>query len=326
MLTPLLPRRRPRPAPAEPPAAVGCPCGRTLTVLRQDRHQVLPCPACGRPVFVLPRSPLPPVEAAAPSPAPARPAPAGPRWRFWIRPLAAAAATLALIAVALAALWPLVSRQAGPAAAPAAATDPALDYQIFEGRRALNEGAFQVASRLLGDARARAELPRSRLPTDQRRQLVRWHRQAALLAELLTEPLADVVTHAQQLPEREWRELFPVRYRLRGVVFDCTVRRDAAGQVATDWEESAGGRPVRIAFGGLTLLQRLPLQEPQRLLFGARLAEVRQGEAGWLVEFDPDSGVLLTEPGVFTGTPLPPDPEVVAVMKRQESWLDWELP
>jgi hypothetical protein len=328
MLSRLLPRpARPPAAPAAAPAPVGCACGHTVTVPRQALHQVLPCPACGRPIFVLPRSPLPPVEpaVAAPAAAPARAAPAA-RWRFWLVPVAAAAATLALIGVGLAVLWPFLGPPSATRVDAAAANAQALEYQIFEGRRALNEGAFQVASRLLTEAQTRAGYPQARLTAPQRRQLVRWQRQAALLAELLTEPLSAVVAHAEQLPEHEWRELFPERYRGYGVVFDCTVRRDAAGQVSADWEEAAGGQPVRIGFGGLTLLQRLPLAEPQRLLFGARLADVRRAEGGWRVEFEPDSGVLLTEPGVFAGTPLPPDPELLAVLKRQDDWLDWELP
>src|SRR5437016_1706805 len=47
-----------------PPAAapvteyeVVCGCGRTVRGERGRRHQVVPCPGCGRPLFVLPRSP-----------------------------------------------------------------------------------------------------------------------------------------------------------------------------------------------------------------------------------------------------------------------------
>ena len=326
MLTPLLPRRgRPRAGPAAAPAAVGCVCGHSTVVGRQERHQVVPCSACGRPVFVLPRSPFPPLDPAAPAARAPRPA-ADREWRFWLGPALAGAVTLAGVGVLLAVLWPLFGRSTrGPAVA--ASPDPqALERQIHEGRTALNEGAFQVASRLLGEARARAERPDSPLAPERRRQLARWQRQAALLSELLAEPIADVVAHARQLPEREWHELFPARYLGRGVVFDCTVRRDAAGQVAADWEEVAAAEPVRVGFVGLKLLQRLPLAEPQRLLFGARLADVRRGDHGWIVEFVPDSGVLLTEPGVFAGTPLPPDQGLIDVMKRQDGWLEWEIP
>jgi hypothetical protein len=81
------------------------------------------------------------------------------------------------------------------------------------------------------------------------------------------------------------------------------------------------GRPARLALGDLKLLPTLPLQRPQRLLFGARLASVRPENGGvWVVHFVPDSGVLLTDPdAVHAAYPLPTD-ELREVLERQAGW------
>src|SRR5260370_42281357 len=58
-----------------------CSCGQSLRGARQRRHQVVPCPGCGRGVFVLPESPLETGEAAPAAPVSARP--------WWHAPLLA---------------------------------------------------------------------------------------------------------------------------------------------------------------------------------------------------------------------------------------------
>src|SRR5438105_1847067 len=50
------------------PYEVVCSCGRTVRGERGRRHQVVPCPGCGRGLFVLPRSPwLAPAGTGGPS-------------------------------------------------------------------------------------------------------------------------------------------------------------------------------------------------------------------------------------------------------------------
>jgi hypothetical protein len=202
-----------------------------------------------------------------------------------------------------------------------------LDEQIGEGQRAFEEGSFRVASRMLGAALAQLETdPRRRSPTE-RRHLAHLQREAALLADLLEQPLADVLARGEGMPDREWREAFRGRYQGRSVVFDAPVRRDGSGQVQLrDWEEAVNGVEARLELGPVRLLQRLPLADERRLVFGVRLADARRENRGWVVSFEPDSGVLLTGAGVFAGTSLPRDPELQAVLSRQEAWVDSEGP
>ena len=70
----------------------------------------------------------------------------------------------------------------------------------------------------------------------------------------------------------------------------------------------------------LGLLRRLPLDRPQRLLFGARLASVRREPGrGWVVRLEADSGVLITDPGAAVACFLSPeDEEVHELLQRQD--------
>jgi hypothetical protein len=67
----------------------------------------------------------------------------------------------------------------------------------------------------------------------------------------------------------------------------------------------------------------LPLEEPTRLLFGARLARVRRDTpSSWEVRFEPDSGVLLTDPGAAAVCcPFLGEAELRALLQRQAGWL-----
>src|SRR2546428_12988151 len=76
------------------PYEIACSCGRQMKGLRKSRHQVVPCPACGRPTFILPFSPLPAVAPAggqATGVLPGKPKDLGP----WKKPLMACAFTCA---------------------------------------------------------------------------------------------------------------------------------------------------------------------------------------------------------------------------------------
>ncbi len=73
----------------------------------------------------------------------------------------------------------------------------------------------------------------------------------------------------------------------------------------------------------LDLLRRLPLGQPRHVIFGARLANVSRGAGGvWLIEFERDSGVLLTDEGaasiLFPGAM---DENVREVLREQSTWL-----
>ncbi|MFO0842936.1 MAG: hypothetical protein U0797_11150 [Gemmataceae bacterium] len=288
---------------------VGCPCGQKLQGERQARHQVVTCPGCRRGVFVLPRSPFatPPSQGAVT----AQPALL---WRSWRAPLAAAAVCLAVVLSAFHLAWPYLMREdkLGPLK-----TDNAPPGKppttIEEGRRALAQGRFRVARQMLD------EVP------GQGRELARLRRQAALLASLSPRSLEEIVRHAKLVRDPdEWARQFD-DYRDRSVLFDDAVRRDAAGEpVLANYVVEAGDAPVRVALGDLLVLRDLPLDDAPRLIFGARLAGCgREEGGGWVVRFDPDSGVLLTElAAVEACYPAPLDPGVKPTLERQARWLD----
>src|SRR5205807_1443510 len=149
-------------------------------------------------------------------------------------------------------------------------------------------------------------------------QWAQVYRQAALLADLLAEPLEDVLRHAAGVREAEWRADFRRRYQGRAVVFDTDVRRTADGY-RLGYVLRAGDEEAHLDVGGLTVLRGLPLDQPQRLLFGVRLAAVgREAPGGWVVRFEPDSGVLLTDAAAAAACcPVLADSEGRALIDRQ---------
>jgi len=193
---------------------------------------------------------------------------------------------------------------------------------VRAGEAALAGGNFRLAEEKLAAARALLEQRPGEMTAHERRQVVNLHRQAALLADLLSESLGEILQHASGLPEEEWQAQFARRYRGQAVVFDADVRRDAAGQHLLDYHVQAGVEPARVDLTGLRLLTALPHDRPPRLLFGARLGNVAREVPGvWVVRFDPDSGVLLTHAGaVAASCPPPIDEDLMQLLRRQETW------
>ncbi len=98
--------------------------------------------------------------------------------------------------------------------------------------------------------------------------------------------------------------------------------RDAAGHAHVDYRLEAAGGVGEWDLDGLRLLDGLPLQQPQRLVFGFRLRAVRRlARDRWTVVPDSDSGVLLTDPVVLTGLSVPADEELTEVLRRQAAWV-----
>lgn len=308
------------------PFQVACACGTVATGSRAPVHQAVPCAACGRMLFVLPVSPLPPVreekgQESDKSSTLAKGSAAG--WSQWWLPLTAGAATLLVVVLvfALALTWSVALK-------PEASTEgpEEIGRRLEAGQQALSQGKFHKAVLELDAARKlREEYPEA-LPLSERRRLNQLYRQAALLDDLLPEALEDVLRHAaeiREVDEEEWRAQFLKRYQRRSVVFDDEVRREANGSFRlAGYRFFVRGRPARVELGDLRLLQALPLDKPQRLFFGARLADVRPEAGGtWVVHFEPDSAVLITDPGAANACcPFPPE-EIRAILNRQASWL-----
>src|SRR3989442_1095881 len=136
-------------------------------------------------------------------------------------------------------------------------------------------------------------------PWEENQRLTALYRQAALLADLLTESLEEILNRIDGLEYKEGQSAFARRYRGKAVVFYATVRQDAAGRHQMDYRLLGPRRKAaRLELADLKLLHALPLQEPQLLLFGARLDKVSRDPAGaWAFSLEPESGILITHPG-----------------------------
>jgi hypothetical protein len=142
-----------------------------------------------------------------------------------------------------------------------------------------------------------------------------------LLAQLLDNPLEEILQQAMQVRnEEEWHAKF-ADHRGRSVFFDDVLRRDASGRpVLGSYVLRAADVQARVALEELLLLRQLPLDPPRRWLFGARLASCRREEGGvWTIRFEPDSAVLVTDEAVAAAFwPGPLDEELRALLRYQE--------
>jgi hypothetical protein len=301
-----------RPAPA---FAVACRCGHVLRGLRQARAQVLPCPVCGRNLFVLPASPY--LTVRDESPPPSSPRLARPSWRG---PLRAAGLTLFVVLLLFAFGWGLL-RRGRPSDSPSsgaevAAPDTTAPQDLAEGRF---HRAAEAARAVLQGARA----PGSRGEAEQRRLLQTW-READLYDRLLPIPLEELLAAALNEPVQEqWEASFQRNGAGRTVIFDDIVRRDVHNRpILACYLVETGGARLRVALEDLDLFRHLPAEPARRVLFGARLASLRREADGWVVRFEPDSGVLLTDPDALNACcPGLVDPEVREALLRQQNWL-----
>jgi hypothetical protein len=239
----------------------------------------------------------------------------------WVLPLLAAVATLLILAAVFSLLLPSLVRQQARRARPSLEDVRA---RLGAGRKALAEGSFQLAERQLAEALEGREAAGETLPAAESRHLNEAYRQADLLARLSGRSLEEILLEALPVRrEEEWRARFAAHHRGKAVVFDDLVRRDAAGRPALgSYVVRAGGEEARVALEDLEVLRDLPLDPPPRLLFGGRLADIRREQGGgWVVRFEPDSGVLLTDEGAVAACLGPPDDRLREVLRRQQQWV-----
>ncbi|GIW80297.1 MAG: hypothetical protein KatS3mg105_2104 [Gemmatales bacterium] len=297
------------------PYEIVCQCGRTLRGVRQPRYQVATCPNCHKQVFVLPQSPF-----ADPSPSPKTTPPVS---RIdWKTPALAAILTAGLIVVAFCFLVPAWLDVEKPEQ-----EEVQVQELLRGGTKELAEGNFLLAVKRLERADFFAQAnPLSAAPAE-RRQIRQLLRQARLLADLLNEPLDDVVRHAVELSEQnqqEWQARFEKSYLGRSVVFEDEVRRQVDGRYQlVGYRFFVRGRPVRLALEHVRLLHRLPLDDPKRLLFGVRLAAIRKEAGGtWVIHFQEESGVLLTHLAAASRVCLVPEDQLKETVERQQEWVE----
>jgi hypothetical protein len=306
--------------------SVTCACGHFLTGQRSENALKLPCPACGGTIFVLPKSPWRRLARRLPRALPPGAVPPRPRKltrRDLLLPVAASALALALLVLAYR-LWimPLLigGRDALTERLPAPA---AIVERLERGRRLLDEGSFRLAA-----AEAEADPRPEDLPTltgDQRRAWRQLRRQAAVLADLVSEPLEDILRHGAGVRSAEWHAEFRHRYLGKSIVLDAEFRKPPGGQWEVSYPLFLGQDRARIVVEDLRILQQLPSTEAQRLVVGVRLASVQLDAPGptWVVRFGADSGVFLTEPAAAARVCRAlAEPDALAVLERQKQWVD----
>jgi hypothetical protein len=227
----------------------------------------------------------------------------------------AALTTLAVLIAVFLVLLPQLSRP--PSTGDASA-------RLETARRLLEEGSFHRALEELDAAERERQSRPASLGREETRRLERLRRQGRLLDALLNEPLEDLLRQASSVRrDAEWQQHFARDYKGRTVLFDDEVGLDAAGRPELrSYAVEVGGERARAALEDLTLLRQLPLVPPQRLVFGARLARFERDGDGWVIGFEPDSGVLLTDPEALASwRPSLLDDDLRAVLRRQEGWL-----
>ena len=208
------------------PFAVLCPCGQLSQGVRQRKHQVRRCTACGASVFVLGLSPLPLPRRGEASGKVPNPPTAAPRLSWRVPLLAGSLTVLAVVGMYL-----FVFHSLGPPPEAPLQTARNEIHDLQEAaQQALAEERFHLARRHLDQAwRRRLEVPGA-LSAVESRELEYLLRQAALLADLLSESLGDILRLATEVrDEEEWQAQFQKRYRGQAVIFDDVVRRDSAG-------------------------------------------------------------------------------------------------
>jgi hypothetical protein len=241
-------------------------------------------------------------------------------------PIIAAGLTLALLAATFLALLPFLARPLNLAATSPRPTGEQLSERFEAGRHALAEGNFHVAARELTAAVELRDRQPDFLTAKQSRDLNQLQRQADLLARIHNLPLQDILKEAVGTPrDEEWQEHFEATHKGRTVLFDDVVRRDPATGwlVPACFEVRAGSEKAVIALDDLRILRALPLDPPPRLIFGGRLRSMaREAGGAWVIRFEPESGVLLTDPDAAAACwPVPPDRDVLRTLQRQEEWL-----
>jgi len=310
--------RRLQPVPYE----VACRCGYMLRGQRQPIHQVIPCPACGRSVFIFPLSPLPPPPGAENpgSRVENRERGGGSIARSpWRIPLLAGTGTLALVVLAFALIFHFSKGRDS-----FSDNDPkSISEHFAAGKKLFGQGQFHEAVRELDEALALHQKYSDSLSAADRKRLVQMHREAHLFINLFSESLEDVLSQAAaEHDDAEWRAVFADRYESKSVIFFAGIRRDSSNQWALDYDLFVRDKQARIDWENLQLLRNLPFDQSQRLLLGVRLASVEPEAGGtWVVRLQPDSGVLLTNADALANIFLRPPEGIDEVLKRQAGWV-----
>jgi DNA-directed RNA polymerase subunit RPC12/RpoP len=297
------------------PFDINCVCGASIRGLRQAQAQAVACPSCGAKRFVLPRSPLPEVVMSLDT---SRAATNRKAFRVIVVVAALTAAVAGAVGIWLA--W--VSGNPGTEVRPLS-DEEQYQQHLMAGRTALAEGSWHKAARELDAALQVDARVQGRLAKDDKREIRQQQRQAAIVADLLTESLSEVGRHSLGLPNEEWQQVFRERYAGRSFIIDDVIHRDAAQKkLHYRFKYVLQNAEMKLDLARVKILDtQVLLNQPQRILVGLRLASIRREPSGWVVELDPEGGVWLTDEAVLGGLSIPINAELREVLKRQRTWL-----
>jgi hypothetical protein len=260
----------------------------------------------------------------------APPHPTGRGARPWLVPVTAAGLTLliGILGVGIALRY-LVFPPAGPQSL--AAVRDRMAQHVSAGQQALVDREYALARKEFEAARTlRQQHPQAMSGADSR-QLNQLFRQTDLLADRLPN-LRDLIELRKGTKnDHDWDFLFKGRYQGKAVFFDVTVSEPGGQPYQVDrfhphpGLEGMSPELVRLHLQDLKLLQNIRPSTPVRLLFGARLADLRNEGVGEqslrVIHLQPDSGVLLTDAGAVASLLQQPlDNDLQALLKQQADW------
>lgn len=236
----------------------------------------------------------------------------------WLWPVLAGSGTFLVAGAIIFLVVSQVQTSRGPKATQPVYQVADVESRVQTARKAVADGDLARAAQELEAAQDMLRTQPDLLSAADARRLTQLQRQVAIVADWEREPLEHLLRRigAAQLNEREWQALM-ARYRGKAVIFDRELRRDLNKQVHVE-----GNKSIRLDLQSLKLLDRLPLTEPQRVLFAARLADIkREPDAVYRILLEPDSGVLLTDADIASKCFLQPlDEPMQEVIKKQAAW------
>lgn len=297
-----------------------CRCGNVLRGQRSTQAQFIRCPQCQAERLVLPRSPLPAINSSAIEAAKARPT----LWSFWRWPALAIAVTAVLAAAFIYGLLHYTRPQLRTAAT--LTPEQRFEQHRNAGEEALHTGSYERAAHELQQALALRSEAGFGPNAPALVKLKQQQREAAILADLLSESLDEIIRRAVGMPDDEWQQVFRKRYAQKSVILDDVIHRDPYSRHHHRFQIDVLGKSGRIELDRLSMMLHLPLQQPRRLFFGFRLSSIhREADGSWRITPEADSGVLLTDGKALAGLSLAIDAELADVITQQHQWLEREI-
>ncbi len=309
-----------REAPSTPqiPFEIPCECGQPVTGFRKATYQVSKCPGCGEEVFVLPWSAY---TSAGPNLA-ENLSHTSPRRvsRLWM------VGGVAFVIVLLTLILIVALQTQGPETKGQPETfqnkeetQRQIKTHLNQAHEDISMGHFSLALNRLNAAQNLHDKAQC-LSKEEARSLKTLQKEIALFDDLLHRSLEELLQEAHNQPPEEWELLFRKRYQGKAIILDTVVQRNHQQVLVVNYALQVGRETVHLSLAELELFEKLPLPEPRRILWAARLEEIqREPRQGWTIHFDPQSGLLLTEKkALLHYCPALDNPETHELLQQQK--------